>query len=437
MFRNTFSRSCSRSTKIALSDLNSILQRTCEMSFITRTEKSSSYDFNRCLPYLTENGLQKHITFVSRRSRKLPLNSDRHLYESNNIIIRDLHIDLDERSTWAIYDDWEPLSHVKWHFENCDFDASPSSIYSVHFPWSGPFRFYRNVFDFGSGRNAGYWLFVFRTGSRVVLQGNNFRNGHIQTRCVPSELERDATTSEIRDSGSISVMGNRAIASLEILDGYSSVSFTGMNQIERLWFIRMLDTTTHGDATHGQDPRVYFGPREKIDRHFHHCLQHREMFQYLRRLAANSHDTRQANVLDKQIDRIEYFLNKEQDTPDLVDFRSWLEYWQDRLLYAWRRWSSDFYKSWTRPLSMIILGYMLMNAVPAVITEAFTFSHWVELTLRPIGEIAEYEQSLNRIVGKDYERLSLHAKIAIRLLGLIQVMWVAMWSFAFARSIKR
>ena len=90
-----------------------------------------------------------------------------------------------------------------------------------------------------------------------------------------------------------------------------------------------------------------------------------------------------------------------------------------------------------RPLLLIISGYMLMNAVPAFIIESFSLSHWIELTLRPIGEIANFEQSLNTIVGDAYNRLSSFKKMSFKLLGLFQVIWIAMWSFAFARSIKR
>ena len=308
--------------KIALTDLISILQRVCQLSFVTRSEKSSSYDFDRCLPYLVENSLQEHVIFVSCTFKKLPPNSERHLYEMNNIVIRNLHIDLDALSAWTTHDDWEPLSHAKWHFENCCFDASGSSMYSIHFPWSSSFRFYKNKFDFHSGRFGGHWLFVFQTGSRILLQRNNFRNHHMQTRCVPSARDlndADTRVPEMGHSGGISLIGNRAIASLDILEGYSSVSFTGMNHIDRLWFMRISDADDHGETTHKQEPMVYFGLREKIDRHFHHCLQHRKMFLYLRRLAAATHDMRQLVVLDKQIDRIEYFLNKEQDTPSLME----------------------------------------------------------------------------------------------------------------------
>ena len=439
MFDNTFPKSHSNLKKIEISELIGVLQHVCQLSFLTRSEKSSSFDFDRSLPYLAENGLRKHITFVSSTSKNLPLNSERHLYGMNDIVIRNLHIDLNDRLAWTAHDDWEPLSHAAWHFENCCFEAS-SNMWSIDFPWRGRFRFYKNEFNFRDSQFVGHWLFIFQTGSWILLQGNNFRGHRIQTRCVPSTLARDASDEavpEFRESGSISFVGNRAISNLGILEGYSAVSFAGMNRIENLWLMKLSDAAHLGNAMHTQEPMVYFGPREKIDRHFHYCLQHRQMFLRLRHLAAMTHDARQLSVLDKQIDRIEYFLNKEQDAPYPLDYRIWIEYWQDRLLYAWRRWSSDFYKSWMRPLSMIILGYMLLNAAPALIIDAFSLSHWIEFTLRPIGEIAEYEQSLNRIVGGDYDKMSSSIKNWFRLFGFIEVIWIAMWSFAFARSIKR
>ena len=89
-----------------------------------------------------------------------------------------------------------------------------------------------------------------------------------------------------------------------------------------------------------------------------------------------------------------------------------------------------------RPLLLIMLGYILMNAVPALVIDAFSLSHWIELTLRPIGEIAEYEQSLSGIVGADYDKLSSSEKALFKLVGVAQVIWIGMWSFAFARSIR-
>ena len=48
MFGNFFCQPQSQLRKIALTELTSVLQRACRMSFVTRSEKSSSYDFDRC-----------------------------------------------------------------------------------------------------------------------------------------------------------------------------------------------------------------------------------------------------------------------------------------------------------------------------------------------------------------------------------------------------
>ena len=188
MLGKVFPKSHSPLQKMSITDLVPLLQRVCRMSFITRSEKSSSYDFDRSLPLLTEIGLEEHVSFVSHPSKTLPLNSERHLYQLGNIIIRNLHIELSERSAWAAHDDWEPLSAAKWHFANCHFYASGSNMYTLHFPWSGSFRFYKNAFDFRPGRGGGYWLFVFQAGSRILFQANDFRNHSVQTRCVPRTL---------------------------------------------------------------------------------------------------------------------------------------------------------------------------------------------------------------------------------------------------------
>ena len=420
---------------VKLSHLIKVFQTICQLSFISRSKTSSSWDFDLSLPFLEENMLRQNITFVSRRTFKnLPLNSERHIYEMNDIVIRNLQIDLDNRSGWIDHHDWEPLSHAKWHFVNCHFEPSSPNMWTIHFPWCGSFRFYNNKFEFESSRFGGSWLFVFQYGSRILFQGNAFKGSSIQTRCIPPVMDRDdpdETISGTHRSGSISLVGNKGIRDLGILEGYSSVAVTGMNRIDRLTFEQL------PDANQGKIEIIYLGPREKIDRDFHHCLHHRSLFLSLRHLAGMNHDAHQVNVLDKQLDRIEYFFNKEQDTPFLLDNRIWIEYWQDRVLYAWRRWSSDFYKSWLRPLSMIVLGYMLLNAIPALFIEAFSLSHWIEFTLRPISDIAGYEKTLNKMFGSEYDKISSSGKNALRFFGLVEVIWIAIWSFAFARSIKR
>ena len=441
MLRGMFSHTNLQYRKIEITELIDVLRHVCKLSFVSRSDRHSSWEFNQSLSYLAELHLHEHITFVSRNYRDLPINSERHLYDMYNIVIRDLHIVLNDRTGWSAHEDWWPLCYAKWHFEKCNFEVpSSGSMWSIIFPWPGSFRFYRNQFNFQPDRFGGSWMFAFREQSIVLFQENNFMGHNIQTRCAPRRQAQNTpieSSHELRQAGSISFIGNRCISDLGILEGYSSISLTGMNQIEHLWLLTLLETPFLTDDMTSQRPVFYFGPREKIDPHFHYCLRHRQMFIHLRRLAAMTQDSTQISVLDKQIDRIQYHLNKEQRSPSPLEVRIWSEYWQDRLLYAYRRWSSDFYKSWLRPLLSLLLGYVALNAAPWFLIEDFTLSHWIQFTLRPISEIADYEGSLSTIFVPQYAEMSPSDKNWLRLIGHFELIWIAMCSFAFARAIKR
>ena len=191
------------------------------------------------------------------------------------------------------------------------------------------------------------------------------------------------------------------------------------------------------DADECEQTSIYLGPREKIDPSFHNSLQHRSLFLMMRRLAALNHDSRQLTVLDKQLERIEYFLIRGRDTPLILDFRVWIEYWQDRILYGWRRCSSDFYSSWLRPLLMLVGGYAAINALPVILVDGFGCSQWIDLALRPLNEIAAYEASIGGIIGSQYESVSDSSKTLLKIAGLFQVLWIGLWAFVFTKSIRR
>ena len=264
--------------------------------------------------------------------------------------------------------------------------------------------------------------------------GNDFTGNNIQTRCVTRAASQDDSANVTPAEawrGRIAFVANRGVHDLGIQEGYSSIEITGMNRIERL----TVDPLVEVDGA--KRTSIYLGPREKIDPSFHNCLQHRSLFLAMRQLAATNHDSRQLTVLDRQLERIEYFLNKGQDTPSLSDCQVWIEYWQDRVLYAWRRWSSDFYRSWLRPLVMLVAGYLVINALPYLFVEPFSASHWIDLTVRPVAEIATYEISLGRIVGSEYETVPALTKTFLKLAGLVEVVWIGIWGFAFAKSIRR
>ena len=420
---------------ITLTRLIEVSRKISEQSLISRTERSTSWDFERSSEYLRRQGLRDRIAFVSakHRDKTLPLNSERHIYDLENIVVRDLEIELDDRSVMDTVEDWGPVSFAKWHFVGCRFQCPSPNMWAIAFPWRGSFRFYNGEFRFPSNGHGGVWMFAFKSGSRVWFIGNDFTDSDIQTRCVGSEAgEADSDAEAWGGLGHIAFVANKRVAGLWIQKGYSSIEIYGMNRVDRL----NVDLIIDGDE--GKRTSIYLGPREKIDPSFYNCLQHRSLFLAMRRLAAINHDSRQLTVLDRQLERIEYFLNKGQGAPSVLDYRVWIEYWQDRALYAWRRWSSDFYRSWLRPVAMLVGGYLLINAVPpALIVESFSVSHWIDLTLRPITELATYEASLGRIVGREYDAVSVSGKTILKLAGLIEMVWIGVWAFAFAKAIRR
>ena len=420
---------------ITYTRLVEVFRKINGQSVVSRPPGGTVYDFERSLKYVREQGLEDHIKYVSlwRRDQALPLNSERHIYELYNIVVRDLEIELDNSLAWAAVGDWFPVSSAKWHFEGCRFLGPSPGMWSFVFPWRGSFRFHKSDFCHPD-QYGGLWTFAFGGGSRAWFVGNDFTSGRIQvSRARPSAEMDDPGAASVVDwwLGRIAFVANDGVQELDILEGYSSIEITGTNRIDRL----TVDLNLEADRV--RQTSIYLGPREKIDPLFHNCMQHRSLFLDMRQLAAMNHDSRQLTVLDRQLERIEYFLNKGQNTPSPLDCRVWIEYWQDRVLYAWRRWSSDFYRSWLRPLVMLVAGYLVINALPYLLVEPFSASHWIDLTVRPVTEIATFEISLGRIVGNEYETVPALAKTFLKLMGLVEVVWIGVWGFALAKSIRR
>ena len=190
LLSGTFFRSKLVVKKIKLSQLIDIFHNICQLSMLDRSERSSSWDLDLSIPFLKKSGLGEHITLVSRPHKELPLNSERHLYDLSNIVLRALEIDLDDQSAWHTHDDWTPLSNTKWHFEKCRFVPTSSYAGPMNFPWRGSFRFYKNEFEFQSHGIIGSCLFSLQDGSWILFQGNDFKGNSIQTRCVSQTSRR-------------------------------------------------------------------------------------------------------------------------------------------------------------------------------------------------------------------------------------------------------
>ena len=422
---------------IPISELLGVLHEASELSIVEKRENFLNYDFDLCSPLLEKHNLLDSVSFSTRRSRQLPLNSERHIYDLYNVIIRNLDIALDDRSGFQRYSDWGPISDAKWHFENCRFKPQSPNMWSFNLPWTGSFRFWRNEFDFGDASGMRSWIFVFQNGSRVLFQRNNFVDSNIQVTHAAIEQASKSVDSPpaepdtSRITGYMSFEGNFGISSINLLGGGAHYNFIGTNRVNLL---SIFDLRTMSES---RNVSVYFGPREKVDPHFHHCFQHRGLFLRLRNEAATNQDQSQLRILDKHLDRIEYFLNKKQSVSIWEDWRGWIEYWQDRLLYGWRRWSSNFYKSWWRPLGMIAVGYMASNGVPTIFIEGFSLANWIDFNLRPVSDIPDYADSLQEMFGKKYVDVSYLGKSCLRLVGIAQVIWIAIWGFAFAKAVKR
>ena len=458
---------------IPFSDLIQILQEVDKKSLIKKSSTSSSFDFDLAIPFLREKGLDRHICFPSSE-KGLPRNSERRVYHSiSNIVIRKLDIKLDsldanlDRSSQSSL---SPTSSVAWHFEECRFEPGSPNTARIHFPRMGSFRFYKNEFDFGDSRGGRSWAFIFTGRSPVTFQKNDFKNSDILI--VYSLLEEDSDVQElswqekksyaVRDNSyyeamtrkkyqlpetvrliapgvgsahlgldSLSFLGNKGIDDLNLRCNASSYVFRGINHIN---FIRFEEPYSNFPDLDG---KIYIGPRERIDPYFHHPLHHRSLFSSMKEFAGKKQDAHLVNVLNKQLDRIEYFLTKDQEVSFFADRSQWFEYWQDRILYAWRRWSSDFYRSWLRPLLIGILGYVMFNAFPYFWIDNFTPADWIAFSLRPVSQIHLYTGSLEAVCGDEYKCLPLRSKNWLSLIGLLQMAWMAVWVFAFGKSIKR
>lgn len=461
--------------KISSDELTEVLQVVHKKSFIDEGDKEGWYNLELTRPFLDSKGLLDHIVIHQPRGDEL-----RHLikrssiYDTHNLLFRNLDIelkhpwDLDEDFVWTSDPLW-----VQWHFEHCLFHPSSPNMESIVFGWRGNFRFHKNEFDFGDSKEMRSWVFAFRHGSRVRLQGHDFRESHLQiSHTLSHEHDLSATQTlswenrtarivkdrsyyetmirkkyiipetvrlHMPDLGpwrpglaSLSFLGNRGIDSLQLECNAAYYDFRGMNCISSLRF-RQLGTVHDDEAAFA----IYFGAREKIDPHFGDPHNHRRMFLTLREIAAKRQDSRIASNFDKQIDRIDYFLTKEQKISLRADWRGWIEYWQDRILYEWRRLSSDYYRSWLIPLMMFLLGYLILNAFPWFCIEQFTVHHWLEFSLRPINRMPFYTAELQGMLRAEYETLSNGAIVLLRLIGFVQVIWIALWGFAFGRSVKR
>ena len=263
--------------KVSSDELTEVLQAVHTKSFINEGDKKGWYDLELTRPFLDSEGLLDHIVIYQPRGDELRrLIKRSSIYDTNNLILKDLDIelkhpwDLDKDFVWTSSRLW-----VKWHFEHCQFNPSSPNMSAIVFGWTGNFRFHKNAFDFGDSRGMRSWVFAFRQGSSVLLQGNDFKDSHLQINCsIPwgdygsQELSWDRRTAHIVKDSSyyetmirqkygipdtvrlympyssfwhfgvdrLSLLGNRGIDRLQMDCRAAHYDFRGMNRMNSVWF---------------------------------------------------------------------------------------------------------------------------------------------------------------------------------------------------------
>ena len=309
--------------KISSADLTQVLKIVDEQSLIKKPANSMSYDLTLANPFLREQGLDSHIVCYQPRGKKLLLNSEGQIYGMNNLIFRNLDIEMGLRLNWGEDSDRNPLQSVQWHFEHCRFKPSSPNTGTFSFSWLGFFRFYNNEFDFGDSSGMRSWLFSFENGSSVLFERNDFKNSAMSITCTVKEgdsgvqklswegrnvfLMKDDSYNKamirknhglpetvrlyIPDAysghvglSSLSFLGNKGIDQLDLRCNADYYVFRGINCINHLRFDEF--TSNFQDL----DIKIYFGSREKIDPHFHNVLHHRSLFLSMREFAGKKQD---------------------------------------------------------------------------------------------------------------------------------------------------
>ena len=457
---------------LSASELITTLQTACQESITSKDDGNVSYDLDLALPFLKDKGFADHVVIHQPRGKHLPRHPERNIYALNNLILRRLHITLDEPFISGTNTDWELMGWgLKLHFEHCLFERGNSSATLV-FPWSGSFRFEGNRFVYPTTGFIGAWLLVFSRMSDVTFQRNDFDDCSIQMACrrqsddvplkklsweghsaylqedevyykamirrthaLPESVRLTIPGSRYSDAathwglGRVALVGNKGIDGWLMRCDALHYTFRGQNQIQSLGF--------RESSCDLANAIVYVGRRERIDPDFRSPSSHRNLFLSIKTAAAGRGDTRVVSALETQLDRIEYFLNKECSVSLSEGMGGWLEYWQDRLRHGWRRWSSNFYGSWMRPVVVGALGYVGLNALAWVWIDGFTVADLLAFTLRRVDRIPFYTAGLQDLYGAEYDDLPRGYKNWLRTIGLLQNIWIGMWGFAFGKAIRR
>ncbi len=341
------------------------------------------------------------------------------------------------------------------HFENCHFLMSSNIDEDgiKFFPVSDD-SYHRESLYFVGNKNTGGCSFSFPSGSSVVFDQNNFTdiiirrndgNDSNKMKCIYLEFKRNKFRELDLD--------------FPFPFEYSiNCHFVGGNEIDILKWNQLVDRRKFGhlgkivkyDDVHEYNLlSISFERSEKIGwgwlntryvkRYIEILRDMKDLFVRLKNLAHVRGDIGQENIISSYISIIEYAGVKNSKW-----YKSWRG-WQDWLLLGWRWISSRFYTSWIRPISLLLLGYFLLNAIPFIwaefdeIKEVSSGKYWDFCVYTP-AKIFLYADNLRDVLGNcayaNLKREFLFGEVGLSVIGIFRLVWIWLCGAAFRNAIK-
>ena len=377
-------------------------------------ERSMSVDTDRAMPYLERRGLRDHITVFKKPVAEIHRVGQHHSgYGIVNISVemlditfhKEINLDVPLESWKVGSSKWIPVQNFNWQFKDCRFSGLRTS--SLSFGWARGFRFDDCLFQFNvtHGRNL---ALHFMDNSVVVFSQVDFGGSRFQIQTHESAL-------------SIEFYGNSGIDVLDIAGSSRHFRLNGTNHVN---YLSLLHSEFSLET-------VELGAFERIDRLFLRPDHHRQLFLELRRRASEREDGRQANILDAYIDEIDYCLLKAQRVRGLG--ARWL-YLQNRVLFSIRKWTSNFHRSWCRPVAAMTVGYTVLNALPPLFVESTAIvEDWLRLCANPLSRTSGH---MEQLLGESYAKASDLVKIGIDYVSLIKILWMAGWGIVLRKVVR-
>ena len=154
----------------------------------------------------------------------------------------------------------------------------------------------------------------------------------------------------------------------------------------------------------------------------------RDLFILLRKLAIERKDMSQEKIIDSYISMIEYTEIKKS---------KWYKTWEGiekMILLGWRRWSSNFYMSWLRPLVFLFYGYLIFNAIPMLWIDDYSWREWLEFSFLSPKAIYDYAGNLGNLLEPEVTEGD---KIGLNVVEWGRWIWIILCGFAVKNVFKK